>query len=167
MYERPAPQGFGAEVKRRIMLGTYALSSGYYEAYYGQAQKVRTQIADDFEAAFETFDFVVTPTSPSVAFELGEKTDDPLAMYLYDFFTVPMSLAGIPAISIPSGLAEPEGGGPELPVGFQIAGPPSREEAARRRPRARAGDRLRRQARGGRRMAELEPVIGLEIHVQL
>ncbi len=123
MYEATRAQGFGAEVKRRIMLGTYALSSGYYDAYYGQAQKVRTKIAADFAGAFAEFDFVVTPTSPSVAFGLGEKTADPLAMYLNDFFTVPMSLAGIPAISIPAGLAEPAGGGPELPVGFQIAAP--------------------------------------------
>ncbi|MGE5282623.1 MAG: Asp-tRNA(Asn)/Glu-tRNA(Gln) amidotransferase subunit GatA [Chloroflexota bacterium] len=123
MYEATRAAGFGPEVKRRIMLGTYALSSGYYEAYYGQAQKVRTKIAGDFAAAFEDFDFVVTPTSPSVAFKLGEKTDDPLAMYLNDFFTVPMSLAGIPAISIPAGLAEPGGGGPQLPVGFQLAAP--------------------------------------------
>jgi aspartyl-tRNA(Asn)/glutamyl-tRNA(Gln) amidotransferase subunit A len=123
MYEATRAQGFGPEVKRRIMLGTYALSSGYYDAYYGQAQKVRTKIAADFSAAFAEFDFVVTPTSPSVAFGLGEKTDDPLAMYLNDFFTVPMSLAGIPAISIPAGLAKPEGGGPQLPVGFQIAAP--------------------------------------------
>ncbi len=123
MYETTRAEGFGPEVKRRIMLGTYALSSGYYEAYYGQAQKVRTRIAEDFSAAFAEFDFVVTPTSPSVAFGLGEKTDDPLAMYLNDFFTVPMSLAGIPAISIPAGLGEPAGGGPRLPVGFQIAAP--------------------------------------------
>jgi aspartyl-tRNA(Asn)/glutamyl-tRNA(Gln) amidotransferase subunit A len=123
MYETTRAEGFGEEVKRRIMLGTYALSSGYYEAYYGRAQKVRTKIAVDFAAAFERVDFVVTPTSPSVAFGLGEKTDDPLAMYMNDFFTVPMSLAGIPAISIPAGLAEPEGGGPRLPVGFQIAAP--------------------------------------------
>jgi len=123
MYEQTRAQGFGAEAKRRIMLGTYALSSGYYEAYYGQAQKVRTKIAGDFKSAFDQVDFVVTPTSPSVAFELGEKTADPLSMYLNDFFTVPMSLAGIPAISIPAGLAQPSGGGPELPVGFQIAAP--------------------------------------------
>ena len=123
MYESTRAAGFGDEVKRRIMLGTYALSSGYYEAYYGQAQKVRTRIAEDFTAAFSDVDLVVTPTSPSVAFELGEKTEDPLSMYLNDFFTVPMSLAGIPAISIPAGLAEPEGGGTELPVGFQIAAP--------------------------------------------
>jgi aspartyl-tRNA(Asn)/glutamyl-tRNA(Gln) amidotransferase subunit A len=128
MYEATRAEGFGAEVKRRIMLGTYALSSGYYEAYYGQAQKVRTKIAADFNAAFERVDFVVTPTSPSVAFRLGEKTDDPLAMYLNDFFTVPMSLAGIPAISIPAGLASPSGGGPGLPVGFQIAAPAFAEQ---------------------------------------
>jgi len=129
MYERTRAAGFGAEVKRRIMLGTYALSSGYYEAYYGTALRVRSRIAEDFRAAFEDFDFVVTPTSPSVAFGLGDKLDDPLSMYLNDYFTVPMPLAGIPAISIPSGLAEPDGGGPELPVGFQIAGPAFSENA--------------------------------------
>jgi aspartyl-tRNA(Asn)/glutamyl-tRNA(Gln) amidotransferase subunit A len=128
MYETTRSEGFGPEVKRRIMLGTYALSSGYYEAYYGQAQKVRTRIAEDFSDAFGSVDFVVTPTAPSVAFKLGEKADDPLAMYLNDFFTVPMSLAGIPAISIPAGLAEPEGGGPRLPVGFQIASPAFSEQ---------------------------------------
>jgi aspartyl-tRNA(Asn)/glutamyl-tRNA(Gln) amidotransferase subunit A len=117
MYLRTRHDGFGAEVKRRIMLGTYALSSGYYDAYYGRAQKVRTKIADDFRAAFERFDFVVTPTSPSVAFPLGAKTDDPLEMYLNDYCTVPMPLAGIPAVSIPNGLSE------GLPTGFQIAGP--------------------------------------------
>jgi aspartyl-tRNA(Asn)/glutamyl-tRNA(Gln) amidotransferase subunit A len=109
--------GFGPEVKRRIMIGTYALSSGYYDAYYGQAQKVRTKISEDFAAAFTRFDFVVTPSSPSVAFRLGEKTDDPLSMYLNDYCTVPMPLAGIPAISIPNGLSD------GLPTGFQIAGP--------------------------------------------
>jgi aspartyl-tRNA(Asn)/glutamyl-tRNA(Gln) amidotransferase subunit A len=89
---------------------------------------VRTKIAEDFTAAFESFDFVVTPTSPSVAFGLGEKTGDPLAMYMNDFFTVPMSLAGVPAISIPAGLAEPEEGGPRLPVGFQIVAPAFAEQ---------------------------------------
>jgi aspartyl-tRNA(Asn)/glutamyl-tRNA(Gln) amidotransferase subunit A len=122
MYERTREQGFGAEVKRRIMLGTYALSSGYYDAYYGRAQRVRTKIADDFAGAFQRYDFIVTPTSPTVAFELGARTQNPLAMYLSDYFTVPMSLAGIPAISIPAGLAEPDGGGSKLPVGLQIAG---------------------------------------------
>jgi aspartyl-tRNA(Asn)/glutamyl-tRNA(Gln) amidotransferase subunit A len=129
MYERTREAGFGAEVKRRIMLGTYALSAGYYEAYYGQAQRVRTKIADDFRAVFERYDFVVTPTSPTVAFEIGARTQDPLAMYMSDYCTVPMPLAGIPAISIPAGLAEPGGGGPELPVGLQIAGPAFSESA--------------------------------------
>jgi aspartyl-tRNA(Asn)/glutamyl-tRNA(Gln) amidotransferase subunit A len=117
MYTGTRAAGFGAEVKRRIMLGTYALSSGYYDAYYGRAQKVRTKIAEDFDSAFASFDFVVTPTAPGVAFELGAKTADPLSMYLNDYCTVPMSLAGIPAISIPNGLSE------GLPTGFQIAGP--------------------------------------------
>ena len=129
MYERTRAEGFGAEVKRRIMLGTYALSSGYYDAYYAQAQKVRTRIVQDFAAAFERFDFLVTPTSPSVAFELNAKTDDPWAMYMNDYCTVPMPLAGIPAISIPAGLAQPAGGGPELPVGFQICAPAFQESA--------------------------------------
>jgi len=117
MYTQTRHDGFGAEVKRRILIGTYALSSGYYDAYYGRAQRVRTKIADDFRAAFESVDFVVTPTSPGIAFPLGAKTDDPLAMYLNDYFTAPMPLAGIPAISIPCGLSE------GLPVGFQLAGP--------------------------------------------
>jgi aspartyl-tRNA(Asn)/glutamyl-tRNA(Gln) amidotransferase subunit A len=117
MYTATREAGFGAEVKRRVLIGTYALSSGYYDAYYGKAQKVRTLIARDFDAAWERFDFIVTPTAPGVAFELGAKTADPLSMYLNDFCTVPMSLAGIPAISIPNGLSE------GLPVGFQIAGP--------------------------------------------
>jgi aspartyl-tRNA(Asn)/glutamyl-tRNA(Gln) amidotransferase subunit A len=123
MYERTREAGFGAEVKRRIMLGTYALSSGYYDAYYGRAQRVRTRIVEDFAAAFARFDFLVTPTSPTVAFELGARTADPLAMYLSDYCTVPMSLAGVPAISIPAGLAEPDGGGPDLPVGLQVVAP--------------------------------------------
>jgi aspartyl-tRNA(Asn)/glutamyl-tRNA(Gln) amidotransferase subunit A len=117
MYEETRHDGFGAEVKRRIMLGTYALSSGYYDAYYATAQRVRTKIADDFRAAFDTVDLVVTPTSPTVAFKIGERAADPLAMYASDVLTVPMSLAGIPAISIPGGLSE------GLPVGIQLAGP--------------------------------------------
>jgi len=129
MYESTRSAGFGAEVKRRIMLGTYALSAGYYDAYYGQAQRVRTKIAEDFARAFTRYDFVVTPTSPTVAFEIGERTQDPLAMYMSDYCTVPMPLAGIPAISIPAGLAQPPGGGVELPVGFQIAGPAFSESA--------------------------------------
>jgi aspartyl-tRNA(Asn)/glutamyl-tRNA(Gln) amidotransferase subunit A len=133
MYTRTRHDGFGAEVKRRIMLGTYVLSSGYYDAFYGRAQRVRTKIVEDFRSVFARVDFIVTPTSPTVAFELGAKTADPLEMYLNDFCTVPMSLAGIPAISIPCGLsggnrdsqaaqsASPQAAG--LPVGFQLAGP--------------------------------------------
>jgi len=117
MYTRTRHDGFGPEVRRRIMLGTYALSSGYYDAYYGRAQRVRTKIAEDFRGAFADVDFILTPTAPTVAFALGEKTGDPLAMYLNDFCTVPMSLAGIPAISIPCGLSQ------GLPVGLQLAGP--------------------------------------------
>jgi aspartyl-tRNA(Asn)/glutamyl-tRNA(Gln) amidotransferase subunit A len=110
-------QGFGAEVKRRIILGTYALSSGYYEAYYGQAQKVRTLISRDFSAAFDDVDVLVSPTTPTVAFPLGARVDDPIAMYAADLCTLPASLAGVPAISVPSGLSE------GLPVGFQIMAP--------------------------------------------
>jgi aspartyl-tRNA(Asn)/glutamyl-tRNA(Gln) amidotransferase subunit A len=130
MYTDTRHDGFGTEVKRRVMLGTYVLSSGYYDAYYARAQRVRTKIVEDFRAAFAQVDLIVTPTAPSVAFELGEKTGDPLAMYLNDFCTVPMSLAGIPAISIPCGLAgvdsdarRPGPGGAGLPVGLQLAGP--------------------------------------------
>jgi aspartyl-tRNA(Asn)/glutamyl-tRNA(Gln) amidotransferase subunit A len=117
MYTRTRHDGFGPEVKRRVMLGTYALSSGYYDAFYGRAQRVRTKIGEDFAAAFQQVDFIVTPTAPTVAFALGEKTGDPLAMYLNDYCTVPMSLAGIPALSIPCGLSA------GLPVGLQLAGP--------------------------------------------
>jgi aspartyl-tRNA(Asn)/glutamyl-tRNA(Gln) amidotransferase subunit A len=117
LYELTREQGFGDEVKRRILIGTYALSSGYYDAYYGRAQKVRTKIVEDFRAAFDKVDLIVTPTSPTVAFKLGEKTADPLAMYLNDALTVSMPLAGIPAISIPGGLSE------GLPVGIQVTGP--------------------------------------------
>jgi aspartyl-tRNA(Asn)/glutamyl-tRNA(Gln) amidotransferase subunit A len=118
VYERTRGQGFGAEVKRRIILGTYALSSGYYDAYYLKAQKVRTLIKQDFDRVLETFDAIVTPTSPNVAFPLGAKTQDPLAMYLNDLFTIPTSLAGLPGISVPAGLSE------GLPVGLQIIGKP-------------------------------------------
>jgi aspartyl-tRNA(Asn)/glutamyl-tRNA(Gln) amidotransferase subunit A len=116
-YEVTRGRGFGAEVKRRIMLGTFALASGYYDAYYLRAQKVRTLITQDFRKAFADVDFVVSPTSPTVAFGLGERVQDPYSMYLSDTCTIPVSLAGIPAISIPCGLSD------GLPVGFQIAGP--------------------------------------------
>ncbi|MDQ6873571.1 MAG: Asp-tRNA(Asn)/Glu-tRNA(Gln) amidotransferase subunit GatA [Actinomycetota bacterium] len=109
--------GFGAEVKRRVILGTYALSSGYYEAYYGQAQKVRTLITRDFGTAFETCDVLISPTTPTVAFPLGERVDDPMAMYAADLCTLPASLAGVPAISVPCGLSE------GLPVGLQVMAP--------------------------------------------
>ena len=120
LYEQTRHDGFGAEVKRRIMIGTYALSSGYYDAYYGQAQKVRTLISRDFAAAFERVDLVVCPTSPTVAFKLGERTDNPLAMYLSDVLTVPMSLAGIPAICSPVGSPSAS------PLGIETAGMPAR-----------------------------------------
>jgi aspartyl-tRNA(Asn)/glutamyl-tRNA(Gln) amidotransferase subunit A len=116
MYERTRGEGFGAEVKRRIMIGTYALSSGYYEAYYGQAQKVRRLVKEDFDAAFQDYDLIVSPTSPTVAFKVGSRTQDPLAMYQSDACTIPVNLAGLPAVSIPCGLSD------GLPVGFQIIG---------------------------------------------
>ncbi len=114
MYRATREEGFGDEVKRRIMLGTYALSSGYYDAYYAQAQKVRTRIKEDFRGAFTQYDVLLSPTSPTVAFEIGSKVDDPLAMYAQDICAVPVSLAGIPAISVPGGLSE------GLPVGVQL-----------------------------------------------
>jgi len=114
MYRKTREEGFGDEAKRRIMLGTYALSSGYYDAYYAQAQKVRTRIIEDFRAAYARYDILVSPTAPSVAFGIGEKIDDPLAMYYQDLCTIPVNLAGIPAISIPGGLSN------GLPVGVQL-----------------------------------------------
>ncbi len=115
-YKRTRGQGFGPEVKRRIMLGTYALSSGYYDAYYVKAQKVRTLIKQDFDAAFEQVDAIVAPTSPTVAFELGSRTNDPYAMYLADVFTIPANMAGIPGVSIPAGFSD------GMPVGLQLLG---------------------------------------------
>jgi aspartyl-tRNA(Asn)/glutamyl-tRNA(Gln) amidotransferase subunit A len=117
MYERTRGEGFGPEVKRRIMIGTYVLSAGFYDAYYTQAQKVRTLIARDFEQAFASCDVILAPTAPSAAFGLGEKMADPLAMYLNDVFAVPASLAGLPAMSVPAALNR-EG----LPLGLQIIG---------------------------------------------
>ena len=123
MYAATRAAGFGAEVKRRIMIGTYVLSAGFYDAYYTQAQKVRALIARDFEKAWESCDLLLTPTAPSAAFALGEKQDDPLAMYLNDVFTVPASLAGLPAMSVPAGL-DAQG----LPLGLQIIGKPLDEQ---------------------------------------
>jgi aspartyl-tRNA(Asn)/glutamyl-tRNA(Gln) amidotransferase subunit A len=117
MYEATRAAGFGAEVKRRIMIGTYVLSAGFYDAYFNQAQKVRTLIARDFERVWAECDYLLTPTAPSAAFALGEKADDPIAMYLNDVFAVPASLAGLPAISVPAGL-----NGQGLPLGLQIVG---------------------------------------------
>jgi aspartyl-tRNA(Asn)/glutamyl-tRNA(Gln) amidotransferase subunit A len=116
--------GFGAEVKRRIMIGTYALSSGYYDAYYGQAQKVRTLITRDFASAFEQADVLISPTAPTTAFRIGEKVDDPIAMYLNDIATIPVNLAGNAAMSLPVGLAPEDG----LPVGLQIMAPPMADD---------------------------------------
>lgn len=111
-------EGFGPEVTRRILLGTYALSAGYYDAFYGQAQKVRTLVRRDFQQAYEQYDVLVSPTSPTTAFPIGERTQDPLAMYLSDVCTIPSNLAGDPSISVPVGL---DSGG--LPIGFQIMAP--------------------------------------------
>ncbi len=122
-YEMTRAQGFGAEVKRRILIGTYVLSAGYFDAFYIKAQKVRALIARDFAQAFERCDLILTPTAPSAAFAIGEKTDDPIAMYLNDVFTVPASLAGLPGISVPAGL---DSAG--LPLGLQILGRPFDEE---------------------------------------
>jgi aspartyl-tRNA(Asn)/glutamyl-tRNA(Gln) amidotransferase subunit A len=117
MYEKTREEGFGAEVKRRIMLGTYVLSSGYYEAYYAKAQKVRTLLKQDFAKAFERCDAILTPTAPTTAFKIGEKSDDPLAMYLSDIYTASANLAGIPGVSVPCGLSSER-----LPIGLQLVG---------------------------------------------
>ncbi|MBU4128993.1 hypothetical protein KJ582_02635, partial [bacterium] len=123
MYEETRGGGFGDEVKRRIMLGTYALSAGYYNAYYLKAQKVRTLVKEDFDKAFKKFDCLITPTSPTPAFKIGEKIDDPLKMYLSDIFTISTNLAGIPGISIPCGFTKKG-----LPIGLQILAKPFAEE---------------------------------------
>jgi aspartyl-tRNA(Asn)/glutamyl-tRNA(Gln) amidotransferase subunit A len=123
MYTKTRASGFGAEVKRRIMLGTYALSAGYYDAYYLKAQKVRTLIKEDFENAFSQVDILVTPTAPSTAFKAGEKTADPLSMYLSDLMTIPVNLAGLPGISIPCGFDEKG-----LPIGMQLISNVLRED---------------------------------------
>jgi aspartyl-tRNA(Asn)/glutamyl-tRNA(Gln) amidotransferase subunit A len=123
MFKGSRGAGFGSEVKRRIMLGTYALSAGYYDAYYGQAQKVRTLIKRDFEKAYESVDVIAAPVAPTTAFKIGEHTDDPLAMYLEDVFTLPANLAGVPGLAFPVGF-DSQG----LPVGMQLMGPHFRED---------------------------------------
>jgi aspartyl-tRNA(Asn)/glutamyl-tRNA(Gln) amidotransferase subunit A len=128
LYGATRGEGFGREVKRRILLGTYVLSAGYYDAYYLRAQKVRTLIRRDFEEAFRDVDVIAAPVSPTVAFRLGERVDDPLAMYLADIDTLPASMAGLPAISVPCAMAPPPEGGPPLPVGLQLIGPALQEE---------------------------------------
>jgi aspartyl-tRNA(Asn)/glutamyl-tRNA(Gln) amidotransferase subunit A len=123
LYMKTRQEGFGPEVKRRIMLGTYALSSGYYDAYYGKAQAVRTLIREDFRAAFNDVDLIVTPVTPTPAFKLGEKSEDPLQMYLSDIYTISVNLAGLPAISVPCGLSKAG-----LPIGMQLIGRAFEEE---------------------------------------
>jgi aspartyl-tRNA(Asn)/glutamyl-tRNA(Gln) amidotransferase subunit A len=123
MYENTRSLGFGNEVKRRIMIGTYVLSSGYYDAYYLKAQQVRRLIKNDFDLVFKDVDAILTPTAPSSAFKIGEKKDDPISMYLNDVFTVPINLAGLPAISIPAGFDQSG-----LPLGLQIIGKPFDEQ---------------------------------------
>jgi aspartyl-tRNA(Asn)/glutamyl-tRNA(Gln) amidotransferase subunit A len=124
-YGRTREEGFGPEVKRRIILGTYVLSSGYYDAYYLRAQKVRTLIRDDFSRAFEKCDAIIGPTSPEVAFKVGDRSDDPLKMYLADIFTIATNLAGICGLSLPCGFADVDG--TKLPIGLQLLGKPFAE----------------------------------------
>ena len=123
MYLRTRAEGFGQEVKRRIMLGTYVLSAGYYDAYYGKAQAVRTLIRREFDAAFETVDLIVTPVTPTTAFKFGEKSQDPLQMYLSDIYTISANLAGLPAISLPCGFSKAG-----MPIGLQLIGRPFEED---------------------------------------
>jgi len=142
--------GFGAEVKRRIMIGTYALSSGYYDAYYGSAQKVRTLITRDFDAAYQQVDVLVSPTTPTTAFKIGERVDDPMAMYLADLCTIPANLAGNAAMSVPSGLSDEDG----LPVGLQIMAPALQDD---RMYRVAAGYEVARNAAAGRTVLDQIP----------
>jgi aspartyl-tRNA(Asn)/glutamyl-tRNA(Gln) amidotransferase subunit A len=142
MYERTRDEGFGAEVKRRIMLGTYVLSAGYYDAYYLKAQQVRTLVRRDYDRAFERVDVVATPTTPTPAFTLGEKTSDPVQMYLNDIFTVSANLTGLPALSIPCGFSGSPAPGPRLPIGLQLTGRAFDEATL-----LRAGDAFQRDTR--------------------
>jgi aspartyl-tRNA(Asn)/glutamyl-tRNA(Gln) amidotransferase subunit A len=151
VMEATREAGFGDEVKRRIILGTFALSSGYYDAYYGQAQKVRTLISRDFDAAFEQVDVLASPTAPTTAFKIGEKLDDPLAMYLNDIATIPANLAGVPGISVPNGLAPEDG----LPTGIQFLAPAL--EDARLYNAGAAMERLLQEQWGGRPLMDQAP----------
>jgi aspartyl-tRNA(Asn)/glutamyl-tRNA(Gln) amidotransferase subunit A len=166
LYKKTKSAGFGPEVQRRILLGTYVLSSGYYDAYYLKAQKVRTLIKQDFDAAFEQCDVIVTPTAPTPAFKIGEKSDDPLSMYLSDIYTISVNLAGLPGVSLPCGLTESG-----LPVGLQVFGRPFDEATVLQAAYAYEqnsgldlghADRHRRS-----RNVKYEPVIGMEVHVEL
>ena len=161
MVMKTRDAGFGDEPKRRIMIGAYALSAGYYDAYYGTAQKVRTVIKREHDELFERFDVLVSPTSPTVAFPIGAKIDDPVAMYMNDVLTIPSCMAGLPGLNIPCGLSE------GLPVGLQLIGPQFGENTIFRAAHAlEQRDRLRRRP-GAAALMTWEPVIGLEIHVQL
>ena len=163
MYGKTRGAGFGPEVKRRIILGTYALSAGYYDAYYLRAQKVRTLIRQDFQKAFENCDVIVTPTSPEVAFRIGEKTDDPLKMYLSDIFTISVNLAGICGVSLPCGFTK----SPRLPIGLQVLGKPFGEETVLRVAHMYEQATEWRKQRPSLSIMPYEAVIGLEVHVQL
>ena len=154
MYEATRGAGFGAEVRRRILIGTYVLSAGYYDAYYIKAQRVRSLIARDFAEAFGTVDAILTPTTPTAAFPLGEKMDDPIAMYLNDVFTVPASMAGLPAISVPAGL---DGDG--LPLGLHLIADAfeGRNPVPRRRGAGRGGGLYRAAREGGLSVTRIFP----------
>jgi hypothetical protein len=180
MYKRTRAAGFGPEVQRRIMLGTYVLRSGYYDAYYRRASQVRTLVARDFAAAFTKCDVLMTPTSPVLPFRLGERLCDPLSMYLADIYTISCNLAGLPGLSMPCGLVTEAGSNRPLPVGVQLLGPPLHDAkvlqvaAAYQRHRlAQAATSDPDSATARRRpvamtaATEFEPVIGLEVHVQL
>ncbi len=167
MYTRTREEGFGPEVKRRVLLGTYVLSAGYYDAYYRRAQQVRSLIIDDFAKAFARCDAILLPTAPTPAFELGEKMDDPILMYMNDVFTIPVNLAGLPGVSVPCGMAAGN-----LPVGAQLIGRAFDEATLFAPPPASSGwpifrpGRLRPRGRG-KAVPRYESVVGLEVHAQL
>ena len=167
LYKRSRGEGFGAEVKRRIMTGTYVLSAGYFDAYYLKAQKVRRLITDDFRAAFGQADLLIGPTTPTPAFAIGAKIDDPITMYLNDIYTIGANLAGLPGLTLPCGFVD------GLPMGLQLIGPHFSEgkllTAAHRwaTKRPLIGTGIRSPCRGNEKASDWEVVIGLEIHAQL